>query len=126
MSHVTHDQALEIGKILIDLAGANSRILENYSEFINYLTQESDWLKEYRFMGLLGSGGKIYITDSSWKVDCYSEDSNSKREGIINQTNLKLNLLRGKYFKVNAPPRNSKGENLYLVGADSPVENGFR
>ena len=54
---------------------------------------------EWRFMGLLGYGGKfwnerLYIDNKyEWRVSCYSEDENPKREKIIQETNYKLLLL---------------------------------
>jgi hypothetical protein len=61
--------------------------------------QAREDIHEWRFMGLLGFGGKFwnewsYLNEKyEWRVSCYSEDENPKREKIIEETNLKLNQL---------------------------------
>lgn len=55
--------------------------------FIRYLSTSQH--PEWRFGGLLGSGGKFY-GGSRWRVDCYSEDYNKARKATIEATNAAL------------------------------------
>lgn len=52
---------------------------------------------EWRFMGQLGFGGKLWRNyDNEFSVSCYSEDENVERKAIIKETNAKLiELLKG-------------------------------
>lgn len=59
MIKIPLEYTIKIGKILIEFAGANSRILKEHSDFISYLTEDNRFGHEYRFMGSLGSGGKL-------------------------------------------------------------------
>lgn len=87
--------ATEIAKILVEIGGANAEIANENHFFIYYLTKESG--QEYRFMGHLGGGGKFRVTYWGWKIDCYSEDSNPKREALIEEINGKLKTLYEEY-----------------------------
>jgi len=93
-TNIPLEYAIKIGKILIDIGGANPKILSENSDFLSYLTDErSRWDIEYRFMGCLGSGGKFRTSYNSWKVDCYSEDETPKRLKLISRINKKLKKL---------------------------------
>jgi hypothetical protein len=47
---------------------------------------------EYRFMGLLGYGGKFWVSRDGFHVSCYPEDETPARLRIIEETNA---VLRG-------------------------------
>ncbi len=96
---ITLDYALKIGKILVNIGGANSRILEKNSDFILYLTENSRFGHEYRFMGHLGSGGKFYSSRREWRVNCYQESETvmKLRLKIIDQINGELKNLYKEY-----------------------------
>lgn len=57
---------------------------------------EASWPKcvEYRFMGSLGGGGKIWWNPSSQHapvyVTCYPEDESNRRHDIVERVNEKL------------------------------------
>lgn len=92
------EYVLKIGRILVDIGGASSRILEAHSEFITYLSkEETSFGHEYRFMGKLGSGGKFYNNYSGWRVSCYQEDSTQIRKDLIAQINKELSVLYSEF-----------------------------
>ncbi|MFA5152820.1 MAG: hypothetical protein WC554_09695 [Clostridia bacterium] len=68
-------------------------------------TQTTEECREWRFMGALGFGGKFwneysYINNKyEWRVSCYLEDENPKREKIIKETNKKLKELADEVSK---------------------------
>ena len=92
---ISKEYTLKIGKILVNIGGANSKILIELSDFIYYLTKESGL--EYRFGGYLGSGGKFRITHEGWKVDCYSEDFDPKKKALIVEINKQLKVLYNEF-----------------------------
>lgn len=92
------EYVLKIGKILVDIGGASSRILETSSDFIDYLSREETIFgHEYRFMGKLGSGGKFYNTYSGWRVSCYQGDDTQIRKDLITQINKELSVLYSQF-----------------------------
>lgn len=95
---IPYEYVLKIGKILIEIGGANPKILLDNSEFVTYLTKESGL--EYRFMGHLGSGGKFRNTGEKWKVDFYSEDFTPKRNLLTKKINEELKILHDEFFKL--------------------------
>jgi len=97
MNKISLEYVLKIGNILIEFARANSRILKEHSDFISYLTEDSRFGYEYRFMGNLGSGGKLYISNRAWRISCYREDETIERLKIIDKTNLELKKLYDQY-----------------------------
>jgi len=90
---LTPEIAQKIYIILEDI-GAPSSMRE---AFISSQTREE--IHEWRFQGLLGFGGKFwnewsYMDEKyQWRVSCYSEDENPKRERLIKETNERLNTL---------------------------------
>ncbi len=100
MINISLEYALKIGNILVDIGGANSKILDLNSEFIRYLTkEESNWGHEYRFMGHLGSGGKFYSSWDNWRVSCYQESETPFRLSVIKEINEQLKKLHAEYYK---------------------------
>lgn len=101
-SYIPLEYALKIGKILIELGGANDKIISPNSDFLIYLSDErSRWDIEYRFMGHLGFGGKFRTTHDGWKVDCYREDKNPKRLKLITLINVELQQLYNEFHDVS-------------------------
>lgn len=96
---ISKEYTLKIGRILVDIGGANPKILNDNSDFIHYLTKESG--QEYKFMGYLGSGGKFRITHEGWKVDCYSEDFDPKKKILIVELNNQLKVLYNEWVKIH-------------------------
>lgn len=83
---ITKETANAVWDILVNRAGAleNERI-----DFVLYATERED-VPEYRFRGLLGFGGKVYLRGNGWKVYYYSEDCNDERQMIMERTNRAL------------------------------------
>lgn len=55
---------------------------------------ESGGLAEFRFMGSLGWGGKVYVDRTTCRVGCYSEDETPERRKAIDSANARLAALR--------------------------------
>lgn len=51
-------------------------------------------VKEYRFQGLLGFGGKFWNANDKWYVTCYLEDATPWREDAIADANRALSKLK--------------------------------
>jgi hypothetical protein len=54
---------------------------------------EADDLREFRFAGHLGFGGKFRWSDGKMCVDCYKEDENRKSNFIVRKLNNELDRL---------------------------------
>jgi len=77
--------------ILVEHAGATSNPREkDYFVYLAYTDNKYDKLREYRFQGNLGFGGKFYRNDGKLYVTCYAEDLNPNRIEIINKVNKLL------------------------------------
>ncbi len=50
-------------------------------------------LREYRFQGALGCGGKFYNDRARWRGDCYPEDKTVDRTERIDRANAALAKL---------------------------------
>ena len=53
---------------------------------------------EWRFQGCLGFGGKARWYGERFYVDCYPEDSNPKRDAVIETTNKALAAIFQKHY----------------------------
>ena len=89
---LTERQAREAYAICVDECGA--RPLDRYDEhaFIDYATSENPL--EWRFMGSLGFGGKLYF--SRWNglhVGCYRENETEERISAMERANQRLRDL---------------------------------
>lgn len=85
---MTRSQASTIWGILVREAGATPSE-SRHQEFVHLHTVEN--CREYRFIGLLGHGGK-YRSQRN-RVDCYPEDENKERLAVIERTNKALSGL---------------------------------
>ena len=83
----------DVYDILVSLAGATDDE-SNRAQFHHFWRDRRD-LREYRFIGELGFGGKFYCSGSghNWRVDCYPEDLTPYRKDVINETNSALATL---------------------------------
>lgn len=61
--------------------------------------QTTEYIREYRFMGGLGFGGKFWREDWSgkWFVNCYPENLNKRTEALIAETNAALKELHKQF-----------------------------
>ncbi|MEU7170214.1 hypothetical protein ABZ949_01830 [Micromonospora tulbaghiae] len=98
---LTADQAAAIYDLLIEHAGASRGAR---SAFIN--VQTSRQCDEYRFMGSLGFGGKLWIDRDGWRVSAYSEDIQRRpsMRDAIDATNAALATLRARYETAGTLP----------------------
>jgi hypothetical protein len=75
-----------IWQVLVETCGADNT--DHHREtFVR--TAQVQGITEYRFMGKLGFGGKLYA-QGEFRVDCYHEDLTSEREKMIDVANERL------------------------------------
>ena len=80
---------------LVKTAGANP----NQKDSFIHNHCDSKWpCDEWRFCGLLGSGGKYWRKTNS--VSCYREDETKERLTIIKKTNEELSALSDELTKI--------------------------
>lgn len=90
---LTEEFAREVWDILVKTCGAQTDSSgHGWLSFKSYVTDEHSW-HEFRFMGVLGFGGKLYINRASIHVACYPEDRNPERDRRIKLANEKLAAL---------------------------------
>lgn len=92
---LSDDVADQIWKVLVDRAGASDS-RDDRETFVSYALR-NPIVKEYRFMGYLGMGGKVRLLPDKWSVDCYPEDMNDLRRQLIANTNHDLAELKKQY-----------------------------
>jgi hypothetical protein len=81
-------QAHAVWNLLVKMAGANEG---DRDAFVDYLTRDTTFGHEYRFMGLLGFGGKLHYDDwSGAQIGCYPEDRDDVRDAIVTVVNEQL------------------------------------
>lgn len=87
---LTPDEADRVWTILVEKAGASPK-REARQDFVRYLTSESLHGHEFRFIGLLGFGGKLHFNDYHGAyIGCYPEDRDEVREDCIAVVNYLL------------------------------------
>lgn len=75
--------------ILVEECGADMNSIESFSEL------NGDF-REWRFIGYLGFGGKVWNNNDDIYVNCYPEDVNAERKKMIEEANKRLyGLLMG-------------------------------
>lgn len=60
----------------------------------DFVYHQTKGCTEYRFMGCLGFGGKFWNVNGQWLVNCYPEDRNEERDGLMKLANDALAHLR--------------------------------
>lgn len=73
--------------ILVDYCGAREDDREAFR--INM----ADGCREYRFMGALGFGGKLYVERSGYRVGYYPEDQTPENDMVVQMANDLLRLF---------------------------------
>jgi hypothetical protein len=74
--------------VLVEMAGARE---EERAQFVHHAETTKPGDLEYRFMGKLGFGGKVWsLYNGGWRIDCYLEDSTPARRKIIEAVNAKI------------------------------------
>lgn len=80
----------QVWSLLVREAGARE---DERADFVAYVS-EPNRSHEWRFMGLLGGGGKLYVnTNNGVHVGCYAEDETPKRRAIIDVVNAALRRM---------------------------------
>lgn len=81
--------------VLVEHAGAG----DETTDWAQFVIAQTNGCAEYRFMGVLGFGGKFWHNPIRAKlgtgpgpfyVNCYPEDLNEKRRTVIDRTNAAL------------------------------------
>ncbi|MER7280520.1 hypothetical protein ABT369_39385 [Dactylosporangium sp. NPDC000244] len=94
---MTEDQANAVYNVLVEHAGARE---DDRDAFVYHVTHGCE---EYRFQGVLGFGGKLYVEPRRWRVSCYREDETPARVEAIWVTNEALAELRAAAAGAEAP-----------------------
>jgi hypothetical protein len=88
---VTEEQAYAVYDVLVEHAGAREDIRE---QFVFHLARDCE---EFRFQGLLGFGGKLYVEPRGWRVGAYPEDMTPARAETIRVANAALDGCRAAF-----------------------------
>jgi hypothetical protein len=89
------DEAHAVWDLLVEKAGANTDPDSGHgrNSFVPYVTTPLAHGHEFRFMGLLGFGGKLHVGFRGVYVTCYSEDRNEARDAIVAAVNARLDEM---------------------------------
>lgn len=92
MPIISREKAQYVWDILVRTCGAPESMKEDFLLEIQYGLEE---LREYRFQGSLGFGGKIWFShQQSFYVTCYKEDETPERLAAIQEANKELAPLQ--------------------------------
>ena len=87
---LTPDQANVVWDVLVSTCDANER---DRWQFVHYVTDSKAYPHEWRFIGCLGFGGKLWLNgnrDGAPHVTCYQEDETPMRAKIMEATNAAI------------------------------------
>ncbi|GGM52605.1 hypothetical protein ACFFX1_55460 [Dactylosporangium sucinum] len=93
---MTPEQAGAVFDVLVRHAGAAEH---QRDEFVYHLRHGCE---EFRFMGSLGFGGKLYVEPGRWRVGCYPEDLTPERAAVIERVNAVLDGARAVFAALEA------------------------
>jgi hypothetical protein len=84
--YASRERADAIWTMLVEKAGARE---DQRWEFVGYIMEVNRFGHEFRFMGTLGSGGKLYSFSprEGFYVSCYPEDRTPERTAVIDAAN---------------------------------------
>ncbi len=87
--YVPRERADAIWTLLVAKAGARE---DDRQQFVGYIVTPARFGHEYRFGGLLGTGGKIYSYSPrpGFYLACYPEDRTAERTAILDAINAEL------------------------------------
>lgn len=73
---------------------------DSRDHFVYHQTNDKNLgdMREWRFSGSLGFGGKFRKYPDRWYVDCYQEDETPERLAKIAKANARLETLHKEYF----------------------------
>jgi hypothetical protein len=86
---MTHATIAEIFTVLVEECAARE---SERDAFFHHWPE----CEEYRFIGSLGFGGKIYCSGGKVWVSCYPEDETPERNEIIKRANVRIAAIREK------------------------------
>ena len=93
MNKLTEEQFHQVFDLLVGFAGAKER--DRKSALI-YLTKKTESGHEWRFMGLFGMGGKLFLYGGKVFVDYYWENQTPKLDALRDSLNEKIaQIMRG-------------------------------
>lgn len=90
---LTGTEAGAVYDLLVEKCGAYPRDRDGFILHHQYIKNGSS---EWRFGGLLGSGGKFYVTGHKWYVSNYTENGGPEENLLIAETNK---ALQGMYSR---------------------------
>jgi len=92
---ISPEMAMKIWRILVDVCGAYED--EDGREEAGFLMATTaikrTGAREWRFCGKLGFGGKFWVNNSRWYVNCYRENETAEKVNIMERANNLLALL---------------------------------
>ena len=88
MKTLREKTARKVYDILVEECGAREELREHFVQ-----CQTTEEVREWRFCGKLGFGGKFWVNDDRLYVNCYNEDMNPARNKIIEAANKRLEAL---------------------------------
>lgn len=89
---MTEDKARKVYSILVEHCGATAHA-QNADDFVFHMERGC---REYRIMGDLGFGGRLYRSGAGLRVGCYREDETAERVAMINAANEALSAYEEK------------------------------
>ena len=103
MEPLSEEIANEVYNVLVQECGArddNTFISERLA-FVMRQTREH--IREWRFMGDLGFGGKFWNNNGRFYVNCYPEELNDEKQRMIDRANARLAPIYEKYIAAPRP-----------------------
>src|SRR5688572_1078314 len=93
---LTRDQAERAADIVSEECGARYQGSDVWDRrdreaFVRYFVEPG--FHEWRFIGALGFGGKLYLNCGRLRVSCYSEDRTPQRDAMIERANERLAVV---------------------------------
>ncbi len=91
---LSKEAAHDVWNLLVDLGGAYDGE-RNETHFVQCQTDE--FIREWRFQGIFGFGGKFYRDSDRWCVGNYSEDDSPETDCVRDEINGRLAELYAKH-----------------------------
>jgi hypothetical protein len=89
-----YEHFTKVYKVLEEKAGAPPSFLESFLPYATNWWNNHFWqTREFRFMGRLGMGGKIYLDPEGYRIGYYAEDVTEERTNICKEVNEILHGL---------------------------------
>lgn len=92
--NLTSEEAGAVYDLLVSKCGAYARDRDGF--ILHHADISASWGSEWRFGGMLGSGGKFYVTAFRWYVSNYVENDGPEESLLIAETNQTLQQMYAK------------------------------